>query len=86
MPLQYPILGDRYWSANGMAVQAVAVAGEDNDWAAYIAGVPFDHSVEDTAEWCRRFGCKLEEAEAITLFRHSGRIREMVEAGMVYRR
>lgn len=68
MPLTYPIIANRYWSANGMAVTAVAVQGEVQDWAAYIAGVPYEEGEIEVAEWTKRFGAKLSEGDAAGLF------------------
>lgn len=71
MPLQYPIIANRYWNANGTSVSIVAVRGAVKDWAAYIGSCPHRSASEvDEAEWVRRHGCKLREAEANVMFPH----------------
>lgn len=66
--LQYPIIANRYWNANGIGVAVAAVAGEDDDWAAYISAQPDPISEIDATEFASRHGCKLTKTEASAMF------------------
>lgn len=63
------ILGSRYWAANGRAVSAVAVEVDPpgGHFSAYLAAAKGQNELEDSV-WTARYGSKLNEREARSLF------------------
>ena len=61
-------IGNRYWNSGSNACCVVAVRGEVNDWAAYIAGVFVYQSEDEAIEFTYAEGAKLDSKTAHGIF------------------